>query len=80
MSLESRTKLTADRDEPREAPGLGRALLAVVLMIAITALVCALIYLVMIAIRPIEPRQYKKPAQADLPVLHTQPADVRRRA
>ena len=45
---------------------MGRALLVVVLMIAITAIVCVVIYGVMIAIRPIEPRDYRKASEIGL--------------
>ena len=45
---------------------MGRALLVVVIMVAITALLCLVIYGVMIAIRPIEPREYKKVSDVGL--------------
>jgi hypothetical protein len=69
IAADSRTKLTPDRSAPREPPGMPRALLVVVLMIAITAVLCALIYVVMLAIRPIEPRHYKNAAGAAVPTL-----------
>ena len=58
-------KLTDDRNDPREAPGIGRALLVVLLMLGITAVLCILVYGVMIAIRPIEARQYRKAADLE---------------
>ena len=39
------------REDPSDEPGMGRAVLVVLLMIAITAMVCLAIYGVMIPIR-----------------------------
>ena len=65
MAGKYKEKLTDDRNEPRETPGMGRALLVVLLMLGITAVLCILVYGVMIAIRPIEARQYRKAADIE---------------
>ena len=62
MNAEDQIK-AAESDDPGEAePGMAAALLAVVVMIASTSVLALLIYIVMIAVVPIEPRQVKKPA------------------
>jgi len=63
--------MALEREHGPHEPGIGRALLAVVLMIAITAVVCVAIYGVMIAIRPIEPRDYKKVSVLSLPAARS---------
>jgi hypothetical protein len=55
------------REDSSDVPGLGRALLVVLLMIAITAILCVVIYGVMVAIRPIEPRAQKSVSDVQAP-------------
>lgn len=54
MNGEYRARTDADCEERPEAPGVGRALLVVLLMIVITAILCVVIYGVMIAIRAMD--------------------------
>ena len=67
MDAEDQIK-AAESDDPGEAePGMAAALLAVLVMILSTSVLALLIYIVMIAIVPIEPRQVKKPAPVEQP-------------
>jgi len=73
MSPEDRAKAIEVADAERgEPPGMGAALLTVLVMILTTAVIAFLIYLVMVAIRPIEARHFKKATEIELPVLHAQ--------
>lgn len=68
MSVEQRALAVAEEEERRE-PGMGSALLAILVMLFTTAVISALIYLVMIAIRPIEARNFKKAAEIEKPAV-----------
>lgn len=71
MSPEDREKAIEVADAERgEPPGMGAALLTVLVMILTTAVVAFLIYLVMVAVRPIEARHFKKATEIELPVVH----------
>lgn len=71
MNAEDRAKAIEIEDEARGVPpGMGAALLTVLVMILTTAVLAFLIYLVMVAIRPIEARNFKKATEIELPVLH----------
>jgi hypothetical protein len=68
--------MAIERERSADEPGMGRALLVVVLMIAITAIVCVVIYGVMIAIRPIEQREYRKVSSVGLHAPHSRSAGI----
>ena len=67
--MEGEERGRARAEEDRNEPGIGRALLVVVAMIGITAVLCVLIYGMMVAIRPIEARQGARSSAVELQVL-----------
>jgi len=76
MNGEYRTRGNVDREERPGAPGMSRALLMVLLMIVIAAILCVVIYGVMIAIRPIEARQDKKAYEIELETPRSRSASM----
>ena len=63
MNGEYRTRGNVDREERPGAPGVSRALLVVLLMIVITAILCVVIYGVMIAIRSMDTPRARSTSQ-----------------
>ena len=66
------TTFTSQDEEKRE-PGVLLALLAVVVMLGVTALLAGLIFLLMIAISPLEQRQ-PRTTVIEVPAGRTEPA------
>ena len=60
-------------DAHRPEPGFGMALIAVGVMLVVTAILCALIYVLMIAISPLEPRK-PRAATPDAPLVQPRTA------
>lgn len=67
---EQATSATGDEGHRME-PGLGLALLTVLVMLLVTAILAGLIYLLMIAISPIDQRT-PRAARSDTPALEQQ--------
>jgi hypothetical protein len=59
-------------DEERVEPGYGLALLAVVVMLIVTAVLCLLIYGLMVAISPLEQRGTTRPTVVQVPAPPSQ--------
>ena len=55
--MSERPKAFIPEDEDRVEPGYGLALLTVAVMLIVTAVLCILIYGLMMAISPLEPRK-----------------------
>ena len=69
MDGEDRAKALELEERSRGEPGLGTAMLAVAVMLFITAVLSLLIYGLMVAIRPIETRESKAAVNA-YPLIH----------
>lgn len=72
MTPEDKLEAAQAGDVERGQPGMGAALLAVLVMILSTAVLAFLVYVVMVAIRPIEARHFKKATEIEQPILHAQ--------
>lgn len=81
MSDSTRTYSTEDDEGNRAEPGIGLALLAVLVMLIITGILCLLIYGLMVAISPIEPGRNTPRGAIEAPVAPseapTPPAAIR---
>lgn len=66
------TAKAAHAEEALSEPGIATALLAVLVMIVSTGILAFLIYIVMVAIVPNEPRQVLKTSAIEQPLLHAQ--------
>ena len=72
MNNADKAKVAAALEEAHQnEPGMAAAMLAVLVMLLTTAVLYALIYLVMVAITPMEARN-KKPAAPDIPAVQQQ--------
>ncbi len=69
MNAEDQLKAAQAEDLERDQPGMGAALLAVLVMIVSTSVLALLIYIVMVTIVPTEPRQVRKPAVLEQPLV-----------
>ena len=67
MNADEQARVEESGDPGEAEPGMAVALLAVLVMILSTSVLAFLIYVVMIAVIPIEPRQVKKPAEIQQP-------------
>ena len=61
-------------DEERVEPGYGLALLAVIVMLIVTAVLCLLIYGLMVAISPLEQRGTTRPTVVQVPAPPAPPS------
>lgn len=72
MNGDDKAKAAAAEEAASKEPGMGSALLAVLVMILSTAVLALLIYVVMITLVPSEPRQTRKAAAVEQPLYHAQ--------
>ena len=69
---ESTPKPFIPEEEHRPEPGYGLALLTVAVMLIVTAILCILIYGLMVAISPLEARKPRAATPAEVPVAPSQ--------
>ena len=67
----SEAKTFTPEEEHRTEPGVGLALLAVLVMLLVTAILSGLIYVLMIAISPIDQRQPRSATKVEVPAGQT---------
>src|SRR5688572_23234909 len=72
MNGDDKAKAAEADEAARREPGMGSALLAVLVMILSTAILALLIYLVMVTVVPGEPRQVRKAAEVEQPLYQAQ--------
>lgn len=74
MNGDDKAKAAEAEEAAQREPGMGKALLAVFVMIASTLVLAALIYVVMIVIVPGERGEPRKSSEIEQPLQHAQGA------
>ena len=74
MNNAEKAKVAAALEEAHQnEPGIASAMLAILVMLGTTAVLFVLVYIVMVAITPLEARN-KKPAAPDIPAVQQKDA------
>ena len=71
--MSEQVKTFSSEDEERREPGVPQALLAILVMLGVTAILAGLIFVLMIAISPLEQRQ-PRTTVIEIPAGQTEPA------